>query len=350
MDRTFIRKVLFVFATGVIVLLTWKLASVLLLAFGAVIIAVLLRSLADPIRDRTPLNDGMSLLAAGLLIGLVLLGAGWLFGSTISNQVGELSRTLPQSIAEVQERIARAPLGEELLAQLDRSDGVASRLGGLFGQLGSLVMGLATAATELLLVIFAGLYFALNPSRNRDGLLLLVPPGPREGVRQAMDASGRALKLWLLGTVASMVVVGVLTGLGALLIGLPSPLALGLFAGLAAFVPIIGPILSVVPGVLLALLQGPEMVLWTLLMYFAVQQIESNLSYPLIQRRTVDLPPSLTLFGVLAFGALLGPLGVVFATPLVVVLFVSVKMLYLQDTLGEETTVPGETEPDRPAG
>lgn len=345
MDRTFVRRVLFVFAAAVLLLLAWKLASVLLLAFGAVIIAVLLRSIANPIRDHTPLNDGLSLLAAVLVIVLVLLGAGWLFGSTISAQVSELSRTLPQSIAQLQQRIAQAPFGEELLSQLDRADGEASRLGGLLGRLGGLVMSFASAATELLLVIFAGLYFALNPSRNRDGLLSLLPPRPRKEVRQAVDASGKALRLWLLGTLVSMTIVGVLTGLGAFLIGLPSPVALGLFAGLAAFVPIVGPILSLVPGVLLAVLQGPEMVLWTLLMYFAVQQIESNLAYPLIQGRAVDLPPSLTLFGVLGFGTLLGPLGVVFATPLVVVLYVILKMLYLRNTLGEDTTVPGEAAP-----
>jgi len=343
MDRAYIRKVLFFFACAVLLFLAWKLVNVFLLAFGALIVAVLLRSLANPIRDHTPLNDGLSLLAAGLIIVAALGSAGWLFGSTISDQVNELSRTLPRSVAELQSEIAQMPLGPELLAQMDRADGVASRLGGMFGRIGGYAIAVASAATELLLVIFAGLYFAINPSKNRDGLLALFPSAPRAKLEEAVEASGNALRLWLLGTLASMTIVGLLTGLGALWVGLPSPAALGLFAGLAAFVPIIGPIVSVIPGVLLALLQGPETVLWTLLMYFGVQQIESNVSYPLIQGRTVDLPPALTLFAVLGLGTLLGPLGVIFATPLAVVLFVMIKMLYVRNTLGEETTVPGET-------
>lgn len=342
MDQTFIRRTLFVLGMAALAFLAWRLVDVFLLAFGAVIVAVLLRSIADPIRDRTPLNDGLSLLVASLLILALLGGAGWLFGATVSAQVNELARILPQSLSEVQEEIGRLPFGEQLLEQIDRADGVASRLGGLFGRVGGYALSIAGAGTNLLLVVFAGVYFALHPRKNRDGLLLLVPRGPRERIKEAVDASGRALRLWLLGTLASMVIVGLLTGLGALALGLPSPLALGLFAGLAAFVPIVGPIVSVIPGVLLAVLQGPQMVLWTLLMYFAVQQVESNVTYPLIQGRTVDLPPALTLFAVLGLGTLLGPLGVVFATPLAVVIFVLVKMLYLRNTLGEDTKIPGE--------
>ena len=138
-----------------------------------------------------------------------------------------------------------------------------------------------------------------------------------------------------------MTVVGVLTGIGTALIGLPSPVALGLFAGLAAFVPIVGPIVSVVPAVLLALDQGPEMILWAILVYFVVQQIESNLIYPFIQKRAVNLPPVLTLFGVLGLGTLFGPLGVMFASPLLVVGLVWVKLLYVRNTLGEEVSLPG---------
>lgn len=106
--------------------------------------------------------------------------------------------------------------------------------------------------------------------------------------------------------------------------------------------PIIGPIVSVIPAALLALQEGPQMVLWAILVYVAVQQIESNLIFPFIQRRAVDLAPTLTLFGVLGFGLLLGPLGVVLVTPLLVVLVVFVELLYVRRTLGKDVSVPGE--------
>ena len=341
-DRTFVRRVLFVLAAVALVFLAWRLATVLLLVFGAVIVAVLLRSLADPIRDRTPLNDSLSLVAAALIIVGALGGAGWRFGATVSAQIEQLSETLPQSVAALRAQVAQLSFGPELLAQLEGPGAFAADLGGIAGHIGGYALTVFGAGVDLLVVIFAGVYFATSPSKYRDGLLKLAPHGPREALREAVNASGRALRLWLLGTLLSMIVVGVLTGLGAWALGLSSPIALGLFAGLAAFVPIVGPIISVIPGVMVAATGGPQLILWTLLMYFAVQQVESNVTYPMIQGRTVDLPPVLTLFAVLALGALLGPLGVVFATPLAVVVYVLVKILYVRNTLGEETTVPGD--------
>jgi predicted PurR-regulated permease PerM len=317
-----------------------KLTSVLLLAFAAVIIAVLVRSLADPIRAVTKLPTGVSIALATLTILAVLSGAGWLFGSTIAAQVDTLAERIPGSLTELQALLKTLPFGSQLAEQLN-GGGTLPDIRGMVGQVGGYVMAVIGAGANLLLVVFAGLFFAAGPERMRDGLLLLVPQTSREPLREAANESARALRLWLLGTLADMVVVGLLTGIGTALIGLPSPVALGLFAGLAAFVPIVGPIVSVVPAVLLALEQGPEMILWTVAVYFIVQQIESNLFYPFIQKRAVDLPPVLTLFGVLALGTLLGPLGVVFASPLLVVALVWIKLLYLRNTLGEDIQLPG---------
>lgn len=119
---------------------------------------------------------------------------------------------------------------------------------------------------------------------------------PRQRVAGAVDASGRALRLWLLGQLAAMVSVGILTGLGLWIIGVPSAFALALLAGLADFVPLVGPIVAAVPALLIALSEGWETMLWTLLLYVLVQQIESNLIVPIAQRRTVSLPPAITLF------------------------------------------------------
>ena len=339
---SFVRRTLIVVAVAAIALLCWQLVDVFVLAFGAVIVAVLLRSIADPIRDRTPLNDGASLAVAILTVIAVLGGAGWLFGSTVSGQVTSLVERMPQSADELRNLVSTLPFGQTLADEVGGFGDLASKLQGAAGRLGGYAMSVAGAVTNLLLVLFAGIYLAIRPQQSRDGLVMLLPDKAAGPVKAAMNTSGRALRLWLLGTFADMAVVGVLTTIGAALIGLPSPVALGLFAGLAAFVPIIGPIVSVVPGLLLAAQEGPQMVLWTILVYVAVQQIESNLFYPFIQRRAVDLPPALTLFSVLAFGVLLGPLGVIFATPLLVVAMVLTKMLYIRGTLGRDIDVPGE--------
>lgn len=339
-EATFVRRTLFVAGLVILLALALKLASVFLLAFAAVIIAVLIRSLADPISSRTGLSTGLSIALASITILAVLSGSAWLFGSTVAAQVDSLADRLPRSLVELEALLETLPFGTQLAGQLNEN-GASPDIEGMVGQVGGYVMGVISAGANLLLVIFAGLFFASQPTRMRDGLLLLIPPRSREALREATDESARALRLWLLGTLADMVLVGVMTGIGAALIGLPSPVALGLFAGLAAFVPIVGPIVSVVPAVLLALEQGPEMVVWTVAVYFVVQQIESNLFYPFIQKRAVDLPPVLTLFGVLALGTLLGPLGVIFASPLLVVGLVWVKLLYLRNTLGEDVRLPG---------
>jgi predicted PurR-regulated permease PerM len=115
-------------------------------------------------------------------------------------------------------------------------------------------------------------------------------------------------------------------------------LSLGLLAGLLEFVPVIGPIVSAIPGLLLAFTQGPQTAVYALILYVAVQQIESNVLTPLIQRWAVELPPVLALLSIVAGGLLFGVLGVIFATPMAVVVMTLVKHLYVEDTLESDNS------------
>jgi predicted PurR-regulated permease PerM len=191
------------------------------------------------------------------------------------------------------------------------------------------------------MVLMAGIFLAMSPNVYRHGVMFLFPPRQREEIRQTLDYSGSALQLWLVGQLVAMVIVGALTAIGLSLIGLPSALGLGLIAGLFEFIPIVGPFLGAATAVLLASSQGWQMVLWTIGVFAVVQQLESNMITPMIQRRAVSLPPALLLFAVLAFGTLFGPLGVLFASPLTVIVYVAIKKLYVEDVLGEETHIPG---------
>lgn len=133
-----------------------------------------------------------------------------------------------------------------------------------------------------------------------------------------------------------MVVVGILIGGGLKLFGVPLPVALGVLAGLFDFIPIIGPLFSAIPAVLLAFLIGPWHALYVVLLYLLVNTvIESHLLVPLIQRYTVSLPPALTVLALVLMGALFGFLGVLLAIPLAATLLVLVKMAYVQDVLGD---------------
>jgi predicted PurR-regulated permease PerM len=159
-------------------------------------------------------------------------------------------------------------------------------------------------------------------------------------VGESLDASGHALKLWLGGQLLAMAAIGVLTGIGLWLLGVPVAPGLALVSALLDFVPIIGPIVSAVPAVLLAFTVGPEVALATLGLYLVVQQVESNVLQPLIQQRGVDLPPALLLFSLSGIGALFGGVGVLLAAPLTVVLYVLVKCLYVREALETEARVP----------
>jgi len=339
-DGAFLRRVLIVAAVGALALLLWSVVDVLLLVFGAVLVAVLLRALAEPVAHRTPLSDGWALVAVtfALLVAIGLSAA--LFGAEVRAQIAELADRLPQSWEGFQERLGGSELGERLVSRAeDAAPGAGSVVSGLASVLTSFVGGLA----DFLLIVAGGLYLAAQPGLYRHGVLLLFPAdGPRARIADTLEASGAALRLWLLGQLVAMAFLFVLTGLGLWAIGLPAALALALLAGLAQFVPLIGPIVAAIPALLIALAEGWQVALWTLLLYVAIQQVESNVITPLVQRQAVSLPPAVTLFAVVAFGLLFGPLGVLFATPLAVVVMVAVKTLWVREALGEPTEVPGE--------
>lgn len=135
-----------------------------------------------------------------------------------------------------------------------------------------------------------------------------------------------------------MCVIGVLAGLGTWLIGLPVPSARGMFVGVTEFILIDGPILGASPALQLAATQGTSTFLCTLGHFVAIQQLESNVITPIIERRMVRIPPALILFAV--FGLLFGALGVIIGAPLTVLLYVLVKKLYTRQTLGEHSKLP----------
>ena len=214
--------------------------------------------------------------------------------------------------------------------------------GEVVANLGNIAVTVGNGIADTLLVVVGGIYLAAQPELYRTGAIKLVPKRGRDLAAQALDASARALKLWLLGRMVSMAVVGVLTWLGLAIIGVPSRCALGLLAALLEFVPFIGPIISAVPALLLALADSPEKAIWTALLFLAIQQFEGNVLEPLVQQRAVDLPPALLLFALVAGGLIFGIVGVILAAPFTVVVYVMVKRLYVQEALHTPTPMPGE--------
>jgi predicted PurR-regulated permease PerM len=193
------------------------------------------------------------------------------------------------------------------------------------------------------IVLAAGAYLAFHPETYANGALLLVPRRHRARAAEILDACRAALTRWLLGQLVSMIFIGVTTSIGLWLAGVPTSLALGLLAGVAQLVPVVGPWAAAVPGLVIAQTQGPETFGWAGVVYIITTQFESNLLTPLVLRRMAQLPMAVTLFAVIAMGVLLGPLGVVLATPLAIVAYVLVMKIYVEGVLGEQfvTREPG---------
>ncbi len=336
-EARFVRRVVIVLALIGLAVVLWQLRQLLMLVFGAVVIATIFRALADPIRRHLGLPDWLALTAAILLI-MALIGTAFAaFGREVGRQAERLADSLPAAWRALEARLGDLDLGE-------LSD-VLPGPGDLVG-LTSFALSLGGALATVLLVVAAAIYFAAQPNIYRRGLVLLVPKTGRELVDEALGDSGRALAMWLRGQVITMTAVGTLVGIGLWLIGMPSPLALGLLAGLLDFVPFLGPIAAAIPALLIAFSMDFELGLWTLALYVLVQQVEGNFLYPLVQRYAVGIPPALLLFALLAAGLLFGLPGVFLGAPLTVVAYVLVKRLYVREALQTPTEVPGE----EPAG
>jgi predicted PurR-regulated permease PerM len=145
----------------------------------------------------------------------------------------------------------------------------------------------------------------------------------------------RTLQLWFVGQLLDMVIVAILVGVGLLLLGVPLAPTLAIFAGLLNFVPYVGALAGAVPAVLVAFSQSPMMAIWVAVLFFAIQTLEGNVIAPLIQKRTISLPPALTILSQTILGTLFGAFGLVIATPFTAMVLTSVRMVYVEGVLAD---------------
>lgn len=324
-EAAFLRRTLIVLAVAVATIAAWRLREVELLLFGSILTAVALSRMARPVERHTPLAAGPALaaVAVGLVLLLALMGA--FFGWRMQAQVSEASALLPKAYRLFLASVRTNPLGNQLLDAMSRIN--ATQALPVLRRLPIYAISALTVVGELLAVLVGGIYLAAQPGLYRGGLLRLLPDGSRRWTDGLLEEAGEALRKWLLAQLVAMVSVGLLVGVGMWIIGVPTPMALGLFAGLAEFVPVVGPIVSAVPALLLALLHGFDKALWTLGLFCLVQQFEGHVILPLVQRKFAALPPVVTLFAILSFAVIFGPLGVLLGIPMTVVTVVAVKRL-----------------------
>ena len=320
------------FAAIVLLLIVFA-VDVLLLAFASILLAILLRALAEPVAARLRISPRWALAIVVALLALTLSIIGWSIAPAIGEQVRELRAALPAALQRLQQELSRFTWLEVFFDTAQQASGAAQPQ--VTSKVAGAVSGTLAALGNTVVVIVIALYLAADPRPYVEGTVRLFPLARRDRAREVLLAMGHTLRWWLLGKAISMAVVGAAVFIGLIALGVKMAAALALIAALLDFIPNVGPLLALIPAALFALLQGPTQVLYVALLYGAIQIVEAYVLTPLIERRTVELPPALTLVALLVGALLFGWLGLLLAAPATAALLVMVQMVYVEDTLGE---------------
>lgn len=340
MERPFAQRVLIASALIALVFLLcftlWNTVDVFLAIFAALLVAVFLRGLSGAIQKWTGLGENWSLFSVIILLLMAVIGVIWLLAPSIANQADQLATQLPQAVQFLRNQLQQHQWSRQLLSRAPDLNSLLSQHQGILTRITGALSASLGVLTNLFVIIVIGIFIAAQPKLYRTGLLQLMPIDWRPRAEQVLSRIGETLRHWLLGQLFCMSMVGLLTGIGLWILGIPLGLVLAVIAGLLDFIPTVGPFLAAIPGILLALLQTPEKALLVAAVYTGVQMIENYLLQPFAQRRAVNLPPALMLFAQLLLGVGLGLFGLVLATPLTVSAIVIIKMLYIEDALGDK--------------
>jgi predicted PurR-regulated permease PerM len=340
-NETFTRRVLIICAVVTLIVLSVLaiiyVFDVFVLLFGAILLAIFLHGLANILRRYGRVSEGKSVLIVAALLTVIIAAFVWLLAPSVAEQIKNLRADLPASMRKAGEFLSQYNWGRTIIEQMPSADditqnvdysSVLTRVGGYF----STTLGVLTNVALMLLL---AIYLASEPKLYIRGFTKLFPIGSRKRVREILLEIGETLQWWLVGKGGSMLFIGLLTWIGLYFLGVPLSLTLGLIAGLFSFVPNFGPILSAVPAILLAFVDSPIKALYVLILFVLVQLIESNLVTPMIERRTVELPPVLTICAQLALSILIGAAGLILATPILAVVMILIQTIYIQDILGD---------------
>lgn len=335
---------LFVAALGI-----WfavRVVDVLIVLFIAILFGVYLTAVTAVLSRRTPLPRwaGLTVAVAGTL-GLVV-GLGAVLLPPVIDQTQALITGLPGTLAAIQSVLAHWAARYPVIRRSALADPTSGLVGSLitegFGFLRSSILPYIRAGglalIEAVSVLVMALYMARTPGVYRDGVISLVAPHHRATAARILDDAAQTLRAWVAGQLLSMFVLGTLTTLGLLILGVPYWLAFGVFAGAAAIVPFFGTLFSTLLPALFVVGQGDWVkVVAVLLLGVVVHVIEANVVGPLIMERKVSLPPVLTIASVLVMGTLLGVVGLVVAVPVLAVVVVFVRHVVHGEIYGDAT-------------
>lgn len=321
--------------TIILLLVVWYAIDVWLLTFAGILLSIFLRTLNSLIKIKIHLPDSWSMTLVLFILIIAIISFIGLLTPLISEQIDNLSMEIPNAWSKLQQSLSSFfniksissiyhdsdlaklfPQGKNILTQ------TANLFSTTFGFLGNIVV-----------FLFIGIFLAYDPHTYQQGFLKLIPSNKRKKTKALLDNLTLTLRWWLIGKLISMIIVGILTLLGLWMLNIPLALTLGILAGILTFIPNIGPILSAIPAILMAFIQSPAIAFYVIILYIIIQTIESFIITPIIQGKTINLPPVLIIITQLLMALFTGILGLALATPLLAVLSILIKTLYVEKEL-----------------
>ncbi len=346
-----------------LLLALWQFRQVVLLVFLALILAIALNSIARAIVNRLKVPRVVAVfLTVALLSGSIAVFVRIVLPPFLA-QFQQLLTVLPEAIEEISQQVDAIvnnppawlpkpeidllPHAPELIEQ------GGSILQGVFGNFFSFFSSSVAVILQLLLVLLLMLMMLGEPQVYRNFAVRLFPEFYRSRADEILDQCEVNLLSWMRGVTIDSSVIAVATGIGLTVLGVPFAYANALLAGGLNFIPNIGPTLSIVFPVLLALGDSPQKAIAVVLLYVAIQNIEAYLISPLVMKNQVSLIPAITLVSQIFFATFLGPIGLALALPLTVVSKTWIEEAWLKDVLDrwqkpetEVKTLPDTVAPD----
>jgi predicted PurR-regulated permease PerM len=394
--RDILRAAALVAVVYVALKLLWVGRSVVLIGFFGVLLGITLSAGVDRLQ-RFRIPRGVAAVGIVLVFFGALTGIGLLAAPQLSRQLGELRQQVPQVIERVERWVQQrgggvaqiiqaaadtaspqadasgAAGGDSAAADTARRQGAGEERdtsaqqgqGGQRGQQGgqvdlrkplsqqlagvgrhffSIFSSTVAVLGGLIILVFVAIFVAVDPGLYHRGLMHMFPHRLRRRAGEVMSATATTLRRWLLMQLVAMLVIGTVTTVVLLLLGVKAAIALGIIAGLLEFIPYVGPILSAVPAIAMALVDGPEKAISVVIAYIAIQQLEGMVLQPLLMKEGLKLPPVITILGQALFSLVFGFLGLLVAVPLLASVMVPVKLLYVRDVVGDDVSVPGDEE------
>ena len=334
--------------------IVYKAAVVVLVLLLTILFSIIMSAPVDYL-SRRGISRGLGTL---MVLGSLVLLFGIFVAALapiIGDQASAFVETFPGLLENVQQLVVglqsavgiKTSFSLDPQHVLDRARNFLS--GGTLTTVASVGASVATVISFAVVILITTVYAVARPVPLVNGFVNLFPAGQRQRVREILGEMYSSVQRWFLGQLTSMTTIGLLFTVAMFIIGIPFALLLGIFSGLISFVPYVGPMISVIPPVLLALTGNPIDALWVILAYLGIQAIEGNLVQPIVMSRAVHLHPVTLVFALLTMGTLFGFVGVFLAIPLVAALHVLLRELWIErmDRVGTDPNPP-EQEQERP--